>query len=154
MAKKPDDERKTLVRNRRARYDYELEAPLEAGMVLVGSEVKSLREAHASLTDAFCEVRAGELWLMNCQIEPYAWANQFNHEPRRARKLLVHKAELKRLLVKSRDKGFTMIPTEIYVKGGKIKIEIALGKGRKDHEKRDSKREREDQREMDRARGR
>ena len=153
MSKKPDDERKVLVRNRRARYDYELEAPLEAGLVLVGSEVKSLREAHASLTDAFCEVRGGELWLLNAQIEPYKWANQFNHEPRRPRKLLVHKTEIKRLLVKSRDKGFTMIPTEIYVKNGKIKVQISLGKGKKDHEKRDAKREREDEREMDRARG-
>lgn len=142
------------MRNRRARHDFDLEAPFEAGIVLLGSEVKSLREAHASLTDAFCEVRGTELWLINAQIEPYPWANQFNHEPRRARKLLAHRAEIKRLAVKSKDKGFTLIPTEIYVLGGKIKVEVALGKGRKDHEKREAKKEREAEREMDRARGR
>ncbi len=149
-AKKPDD-RKVLVRNRKARHDYALEDAYEAGIVLVGSEVKSLREAAASLVDAFAEVRNGEIWLVNAQINKYPWANQFNHEPMRERKLLLHKSEIKKLISKTREKGFTLIPTEIYLKGGKIKVEIALAKGRKHYEKRDAKREAEDRREMEAA---
>jgi SsrA-binding protein len=149
-AKKSDDH-KVLVRNRKARHDYTLEDTFEAGIVLVGSEVKSLREAAASLVDAFAEVRNGEVWLVNAQINKYPWANQFNHDPMRERKLLLHKSEIKKLTTKTREKGFTLIPTEIYLKAGKIKVEIALAKGKKHYEKRESKREAEDRREMEAA---
>src|SRR5262249_9120110 len=116
-AVKPE-ERKTLVRNRKARHDYAIEDTLEAGIVLLGSEVKSLREGAASLVDAFAEVRGGELWLLNADISKYPWANQFNHEPRRDRKLLAKRQEIRRLDTKVREKGFTLVPLEIYLKNG------------------------------------
>jgi SsrA-binding protein len=148
---KPSPEKKVLVRHRKARHDYEIEATWEAGMALVGSEVKSLREAHAVISDAYAELRGGEVWLVNAKIEPYPWANQFNHEPTRPRKLLLHRQEIHRLSVKLRDTGYTLVPTEIYLKHGKIKIEIGLGRGKKQFEKRDSKRKQEAQREIEAA---
>jgi SsrA-binding protein len=149
--KKKDDERKVLLRNRKARHDFAVDETLETGVVLAGSEVKSLREAKGSLVDAPVDVRGGELWLVNAKIDPYPWANQFNHEPLRARKLLAHRAEIKRLGTKVREKGYTLVPLEVYLKDGKIKVEVALARGKKLYEKRDSKREAEAQREMDRA---
>lgn len=145
------EERKALLRNRKARHDYDIAETLEAGMVLVGSEVKSLRESQGSLADAYGDVRRGELWLINAQINPYPWANQFNHEPIHDRKLLAHRQEIKRLSVKLRDTGYTLVPLEIYLKDGKIKIEIALARGKKQYEKRDTKRAAEARREMDEA---
>jgi SsrA-binding protein len=151
MAKPASAEKKVLVRHRKARHDYEIEATWEAGLALVGSEVKSLRESHAQISDAYAELRHGEVWLVNCKIEPYPWANQFNHEPTRPRKLLLHKQEIHRLAVKMRDTGYTLVPLEIYLKNGKIKIEIALARGKKQYEKRDSKRAQEAQREIEAA---
>jgi SsrA-binding protein len=151
MAKPARDEKKVLVRHRKARHDYEIEATLEAGLALVGSEVKSLRESHAQISDGYAELRHGEVWLVNCKIEPYPWANQFNHEPTRPRKLLLHRQEIHRLSVKMRDTGYTLVPLEIYLKNGKIKIEIALARGKKQFEKRDSKRALEAQREIEAA---
>jgi SsrA-binding protein len=145
----PKDDRKSLVRNRKARHEYAIDSTLECGIVLVGSEVKSLRESHGSLVDAYADVKNGELWLIGLQINPYAWANQFNHEPRRERKLLVHKQELKRLAARTREKGFTLVPLEIYLKNGKIKVEIAVAKGKQEYEKRDAKRTQEARREME-----
>jgi SsrA-binding protein len=146
--KKKDDARKVLLRNRKARHDYAVEDTLETGVALVGSEVKSLREAKGSLVDAHVDVRGGELWLVNAKIDPYPWANQFNHEPLRARKLLAHRAEIKKLGTKVREKGYTLIPLEVYLKEGKIKVEVGLARGKKSYEKRDAKREAEAQREM------
>jgi SsrA-binding protein len=103
------------------------------------------------LLDAFVQLRRGEAWLVSAQIEPYPWANQFNHEPRRDRKLLLHKAEIRRIGQKIRDKGFTLVPLEIYLVNGKIKIEIALARGRKLYEKRQAKKLDEAKREMDRG---
>lgn len=155
MAKAPaKPERKTLVRNRKARHDYEIDGTLEAGLVLCGSEVKSLREAHGSLVDAYAEERRGELWLMNARIDPYAWANQFNHDPLRPRKLLLHKQEIQKLSTKLREKGYTLIPLEIYLKNGKIKIEVGLARGKKQYEKREAKKAQEAEREMQAARRR
>jgi SsrA-binding protein len=148
---KPSDEKKVLVRNRKARHEYQIDATLEAGIVLVGSEVKSLREAQATLVDAHCQVRGGELWLIGAQISPYPWANQFNHEPRRDRKLLAHKHEIKRLASKAREKGYTLIPTEIYLKKGRIKVEVALARGKRQYEKRETTKAKEAQREIDAA---
>jgi len=145
------DEKKVLVRNRKARHEYQVDDTLEAGIVLVGSEVKSLREAQGNLVDAYCTIRDGELWLLQAQISPYPWANQFNHEPRRERKLLARKPEIKRLAAKVREKGYTLIPTEIYLKKGRIKVEVALARGKRQFEKRESKRAAEAQREMEAA---
>ena len=143
------DERKVLLRNRKARHDYEIDETLETGIVLVGSEVKSLREAAGSLVDAYGDVRGGELWLVNAQINKYPWANQFNHEPIHDRKLLAHRQEIKRLATKVREKGYTLVPLEVYVKDGKIKVELALARGRRQYEKRDTKRAEEARREME-----
>ncbi len=145
------EERKTLVRNRKAWHDYEIEDTLEAGIVLLGSEVKSLREGAASLVDAFAEVRGGELWLLNADISKYPWANQFNHEPRRDRKLLVKRQEIRRLETKVREKGFTLVPLELYLKNGRVKVAVALARGRKWVEKRAKKRADDIRREMDRG---
>ena len=142
-------ERKVLLRNRKARHDYEIDETLETGIVLVGSEVKSLREAAGSLVDAYGDVRGGELWLVNAQINKYPWANQFNHEPIHDRKLLAHRQEIKRLATKVREKGYTLVPLEVYVKDGKIKVELALARGRRQYEKRDTKRAEEARREME-----
>ncbi len=143
------DERKVLLRNRKARHDYDIDETLEVGVVLAGSEVKSLREAAGSLVDAFAQVRGGELWLVGAQINKYPWANQFNHEPIHDRKLLAHRQEIKRLVAKVREKSYTLVPLAVYVKNGKIKIELALARGRRQYEKRDSKRAEEARREMD-----
>jgi SsrA-binding protein len=152
--KKPDDERKVLVRNKRARHEYHLEEVLECGIALAGSEVKSLREAHASLTDAFAEVKGGELWLVGLDVSTYSFAHARNHEPRRARKLLAHKQEILRLATKVREKGYTLIPTELYLKKGRVKVEIALGRGKQSFDKREAERKREHEREIEAAIGR
>ena len=146
------DDRKALARNKKARHDYDLDGSLEAGIVLTGSEVKSLRDGQASLVDAHVEARGGELWLVGAQIPPYPFAHGQNHEPRRNRKLLVHKREVRRLETKVREKGVSIIPLEIYAARGLIKVEIALGRGRREYEKRDAQRTKEAQREMDAAR--
>jgi len=144
-------EKKVLVRNRKARHEYAVEDTVEAGLVLLGSEVKSLREAAASLVDAFAEIKGGEAWLIGAQIQPYPWANQFNHDPFRRRKLLLRKQEIKRLGTKVREKGYTIVPLEIYLRGGRIKIELALARGKQRYEKRQAKLEQEARREMEAA---
>lgn len=146
----PDGAR-VLVRNRRALHDYEIEETIEAGAVLVGSEVKSLREAHGNLNDAYAEIRNEEVWLYNATIQEYPWANQFNHEPTRPRKLLLHKREIRRLAIKTQQRGFTLIPLAIYLNEGKIKVELGLAEGKKQYEKREATREAEAQRDIDRA---
>lgn len=146
----PDGAR-VLVRNRRALHDYEIDETIEAGIVLVGSEVKSLREAHGHLNDAYAEIRNDEVWLNNAQIQEYPWANQFNHEPMRPRKLLLHKREIRRLAIKTQQRGFTLIPLAIYLNQGKIKVELGLAEGKKQYEKREATREAEAQRDIDRA---
>lgn len=146
----PDGAR-VLVRNRRALHDYEIEEAIEAGIVLVGSEVKSLREAHGNLNDAYAEIRNEEVWLYNATIQEYPWANQFNHEPTRPRKLLLHKREIRRLAIKTQQRGFTLIPLAIYLNEGKIKVELGLAEGKKQYEKREATREAEAQRDIDRA---
>jgi len=148
---KPDAERKILVRNRKALHDYEISERFEAGLLLVGSEVKSLRESHASIAEGFVEIRGGEAWLVAAQIEEYPWANQFNHEPTRRRKLLLHKQEIVKLAKLSEQKGMTLLPLSIYLKGGTIKLEVAVGRGKKQYEKRESKKTAEAKREIDRA---
>src|SRR5206468_10336296 len=138
-----------LVRNRKARHEYHFEEVHEAGIALVGSEVKSLRDGQATLLDAFAEVRGGELWLIGAQISVYPFAHARNHEPRRDRKLLMHKQEIRRLDGKTREKGWTLVPTEIYVKGGRIKVELALARGKQAHDKREAVRKRDQARELE-----
>jgi SsrA-binding protein len=142
---------KVLVRNRKARHDYAIEETVEAGISLVGSEVKSLRESKASLVDAYAEIRNGEAWLRGAKINEYPWANAFNHDPERVRKLLLHSHEIKKLGVKTEQRGYALIPLAIYLKNGKIKVELGLGVGKRFFEKRHAKREADDKREMDKA---
>jgi len=138
-----------LVRNRRAFYDYQISERVEAGMVLVGSEVKSLREGRASLAEGFAEIRNGEAWLMAVQIKEYPWANQFNHEPLRDRKLLLGKREIHRLAIKTQQRGYTLVPLSIYDRNGKLKVELGLATGKRKYEKREAARAAEAGREID-----
>jgi SsrA-binding protein len=147
---KKDDGRKVLLRNRKARFDYAIDETLETGVVLAGSEVKSLRDGHGSLIDAYADVRGNELWLIGAKVDPYPFANLQNHEPIHDRKLLAHRREIKRLSTKLREKGYTLIPLEVYAKDGKIKVEVGLARGKKQYEKRQATRAAEAQREMDR----
>lgn len=146
------DEGRTLIAsNRRARYDYELLDRFEAGIVLRGPEVKSLRAGRANLSDAFATVRGGELWLLNCHISPYEQAGRENPEPRRERKLLMKRAEIARLGSKIAEKGLTLVAVSLYWKNGRAKVELALARGKRRHDKRQTIRQREERREMDRA---
>ncbi len=133
---------KIITDNRRARFEYFLSEHLEAGLVLTGSEVKSVRSGKVHLTDAYAVVKNNELWLLNAHISPYAAANRENHDPVRPRKLLVHRREISRLLGKTREKGLTLIPLKIYLKKGRIKCELALAKAKKLHDKRETQRRR------------
>ncbi|MBI4511457.1 MAG: SsrA-binding protein SmpB [Deltaproteobacteria bacterium] len=151
MNKAAKEGRKILLRNRKALHDYAIDEQFEAGIVLLGSEVKSLRDSQGSLVDAFAEVRQEELWLVGAKINPYPWANQFNHEPERDRKLLMHKQEIRRLAQKIREKGYTLVPLEIYLSGSKVKVTLALAKGKRLYEKRESKKEAEARREIEAA---
>jgi SsrA-binding protein len=148
---KVDGEIKVLVRNRRALHDYAIEERLEAGLVLLGSEVKSLREARATLTDAHVVLRGGEAWLVNLQINEYPWANRFNHDVKRERKLLLHRRELARLDTRINQRGYTVVPLSLYLKGGRVKAELAVGRGKREYEKRESSRERDARREIEQA---
>jgi SsrA-binding protein len=153
MAKK--GKRKTapgdVATNRQASFRFELLDRLECGVVLTGTEVKSLREGKAQIKDGYALVRDGELWLLNVHIPPYQPASRNNHEPERERKLLVHRRELERLTGKTAERGLTIVPTRIYFKGPHAKVEVALAKGKDFHDKRDSIRERETKREIQRA---
>lgn len=142
---------KVLLRNKRAYYDYDISEKLEAGMSLVGSEVKSLRDQRGSLGEGYVDIRNGEAWLVNATINEYPWANQFNHDPKRQRRLLLHKRELKKLHVKTSQRGFTLVPLSIYLKDGKIKLEIGVARGKRQYEKRDSVKAADAQRDVDRA---
>ena len=140
-----------VATNRQASFRYHLLDKWEAGLVLTGTEVKSLREGKAQIKDGYAALRDGEVWLYNVHIPPYAPASRENHEPERPRKLLMHKREIERLVGKTREKGLTLVPTRIYFKGGRAKVEIALARGKDVGDKRQSIKEREMKREMDRA---
>ena len=145
----PND--RLIARNRKARHDYEVLETLEAGMVLVGSEVKSLRAGRANLTDAWAEVKQGEVFLHNLHISPYEMANRFNHEPTRSRKLLLHTREIRKLIGKTTEKGLTLIPLSLYFKRGRVKVEIGVCKGRKSYDKRAAKAEKDNERRVQQA---
>ena len=151
---KPADKPPTtsVARNKRARHDYHILETWEAGVVLSGTEVKSLRQGKANLTDAYATVRDGEVYLLNLHISPYEQGNQFNHEPTRTRKLLLHRKEIRRLIGGVERQGLTLVPLELFFNPrGKAKVTIALAKGKKQHDKRADERRREDEREMARA---
>lgn len=154
MAKADDDGRKIVASNRKARHNYDIVDTYECGIVLKGSEVKSLRAGQVQLKDAYAEFRGADLWLENMHIAPYQFARGGGHDPERPRKLLLHKYELDRLLGKVNEAGLTLVPLSIYFTHGLAKVEMALGKGRRRYDKRQAIRAREEKREMDRAMGR
>jgi SsrA-binding protein len=140
-----------VATNRQARFRYELLERWETGIALQGSEVKSLRDGKANLKDAYALVRDGEIWLHNVHIAPYAPAAGDGHEPERPRKLLMHKEEIERLIGKTQERGLTLVPTRIYFSGSRAKVELALARGKEQRDKRETIREREQSREMERA---
>ena len=142
----------SIARNRRARHDYHILDVFEAGLVLTGTEVKSLRDGKANIGDAYGVVKNGELWLLNMHVSAYDKGGYANHEPDRTRKLLLHRKEIRRLIGAVDREGLTLVPLEVYFKNGVAKVALALGKGKKAHDKRDSIKEREAEREMARAR--
>jgi SsrA-binding protein len=147
-----DSGTKNITRNRKAFHDYFVTETWEAGIMLVGSEVKSLREGKINLGDAFGRFERGELWLYKAHISPYTQANKQNHEPERVRKLLLHKRELHRMQGKAQEAGYTLIPLSMYFKDGRVKVELGLCKGKKLYDKREDLRKKDHAREMDRAR--
>ena len=144
--------KKIIAVNRRARYDYFIEDEYEAGMVLTGTEVKSLRLGKANIKDSYARVVNGEVFVYQLHIGPYPFAYYGNHEPLRTRKLLLHKQEIKRLYSKVNEKGHTLVPLKLYFVGGKVKLSIALVKGKRQYDKRDAIKRRDEKRDLDRAR--
>jgi SsrA-binding protein len=145
------DEPVIVARNKRARHDYHIIQTWEAGLVLTGTEVKSLRNGRANLTDAYAIVNGSEIFLLNLHISHYEQGNQFNHEPTRTRKLLLHRKEILRMIGSVEREGLTLIPLDLYFKRGVAKVTLALGKGKKQHDKREDMKKRDDEREMARA---
>jgi SsrA-binding protein len=145
------DKNKDLVSNRKAFHDYEILETFEAGMVLKGTEIKSLRTHDASLQEAYVRVMEGQIWLIGSYIAPYKFGNIYNHEERRNRKLLMHTREIRRLKEAAQEKGLAIVPLAIYLKKGKAKLKIGLGRGKKHHDKRAAIKSKEEKRRMDRA---
>jgi SsrA-binding protein len=137
--------------NRQARHNYFIDETYEAGLVLLGSEVKSLRDGKANLVDSYAQIRHGEAFLLNMHISPYAGANQFNHEPTRTRKLLLHGREIERLTGKTKERGLTLIPLKVYFKNGRAKVELGLARGKKLYDKRETLRRKVAEREVERS---
>ena len=149
-----EEGQKLVAQNKKARHDYDIQDTFEAGIVLTGTEVKSLRQGRCSLTDGFADVRDGEVWLIGVHIPEYTEGTWTNHAPRRARKLLLHKGEILRLIGKTREGGVSLVPLQLYFSGGRAKVEIALARGRKAHDKRQVLAERDAQKEIRNAMGR
>jgi SsrA-binding protein len=142
---------KLIVDNRRARHDYHLLDRLEAGLVLTGTEVKSLRAGRATLGQAFAEIRDGEAWLVGANIATYEQGNTANHDPDRPRKLLLHGRELARLIGQTKERGLTLVPTRLYFKNGRVKVELALARGKEQRDKRRDLAKRDADRQIERA---
>ena len=142
---------RVVARNRRARHEYHVLQTWEAGLVLQGTEVKSLRDGKATLADAYARMDGGELWLYNMHVSPYEAGNRFNHDPLRRRKLLMHRSELRRLVGEVEQKGLTLVPLDVHFSGGVAKVDLALVRGKKLHDKRDTLRERAVARDMERG---
>lgn len=139
------------IENRKARHDYHIEETFEAGIVLQGTEVKSLRAGQANLKESFARIKDNEVYLVNMHISPYEQGNQFNHEPTRERKLLMHKSEIRKLIGKTKEKGLTLVPLKVYFTRGKVKVELALAKGKNLYDKRHDMATKDAKREMERA---
>ncbi|RQD76446.1 MAG: SsrA-binding protein SmpB [Candidatus Syntrophonatronum acetioxidans] len=142
---------KIFANNRKARHDFHIEEVFEAGIALQGTEVKSIREGRANLKDSYARVEKGELFLYNMHISPYDQGNIFNHDPLRTRKLLMHKREIKRLIGLTKEKGYTLVPLRLYLKNGKIKVELGLAKGKRQYDKRKALKEKTVDREIEKA---
>lgn len=149
MAKKHDD--KVLAQNKKSSHDYFIEDTMEAGLVLQGTEIKSIRNGRVQLKDAFIRIRNNEAWISNMHISPYEQGNRFNHDPLRVRKLLLHKKQISELIGKTKRDGYTIVPLKMYVKNGYAKVLIGLGKGKKDYDKRSDMKKKEAKREIERA---
>lgn len=148
---KAQDGEKIICRNRRAFHDYDILDRLECGLVLTGTEVKSLRQGKASLEDAYARLEDGELWLLGADIPEYAQGTHANHHPKRPRKLLLHRDEINKFAGKATQRGYTLVPLRLYFRGGKAKVELAVAKGKKLHDKRETLKESEAAREIKRA---
>jgi SsrA-binding protein len=146
--------RKVIAQNRKARHDYSILDTYEAGIALTGTEVKSLRAGRASLVDGYASIKDGEVWLSGIHIAEYTQGTWTNHEPRRTRKLLLHRAEIERLIGKIRESGLTLVPLQMYFSDGKVKVEIALARGKRTYDKRQDMARRDADREISRAAGR
>jgi SsrA-binding protein len=147
----PDAEHKNICRNRKASHEFEVFDTLECGMVLTGTEVKSLREGGGRLDEAYAKIEAGELWLIGCEIAEYARGTYANHKPKRTRKLLIHKQELRKFAGKASQQGFTLVPLRMYFKEGRAKLELAVARGKKMYDKRQDKKKAEAQRAIQQA---
>lgn len=143
---------KLIATNKKARHNYEIESEYEAGIILAGSEVKSIREGRVSFQDAYADIKNGELFLRQLHITPYKYAHESNHEPLRTRKLLLHRYEIKKLLSKIKERGYTLVPLKIYFKNSKIKVLIGLGRGKKLYDKRETIKKKDMKRDLDRER--
>ena len=144
------ERRKVVAQNRKARHDYFIEGTLEAGIVLSGTEVKSVRQGKSSLAESYAEIVDGEAFILGMHISPYEQGNIFNKDPTRDRKLLLHRREIDKLWAQTRQKGMTVVPLQVYLKGGLVKVELGVARGKKTHDKRDGIAEREARREIDR----
>jgi len=142
---------KIICRNKRAFHEYEIHDTLECGVVLTGTEVKSLRDGHSSLEDAYAKVEGGEVWLIGSDIPEYAMGNRMNHKPKRSRKLLLHRSEIDKFVGKASQRGFTLVPLKMYFKNGIAKVELAVARGKQQHDKREAQKKAEAQREIKRA---
>jgi len=151
VSKKPADAIRVIATNRKATHDFRIHEKLEAGIALVGSEVKSLREAKVTIADGWVEIRKGQAYVHGIQINEYAQANRWQHDVSRVRKLLLHRREIDKLGAKTTIQGYTLIPLGLYFKGARVKVELALVTHKKQHDKRAAKREADDKREIDRA---
>ncbi len=143
---------KIIANNKKARHNYYIETEYEAGIVLVGTEVKSIREGRVSFKDAYADIKNGEVFLRKLHISPYTFAYNSNHETLRTRKLLLHKHEIKKLIGKIKERGYTLIPLKIYMKNNKVKVQIGLGRGKKLYDKRDTIKQKDMKRDLDRDR--
>ncbi|NEQ49376.1 MAG: SsrA-binding protein SmpB [Leptolyngbya sp. SIO3F4] len=145
----PSDGFKVMADNRQARFTYEILDSYEAGIALKGTEVKSIRAGKVNLRDGYAQVKNGEVWLLNVHISPHDMTNQaYNHEPRRPRRLLLHKAEIRKLIGKVEEKGLTLVPLKLYLKKGRVKVNIAIGRGKKLHDKRESLKQKQEKRDI------
>jgi SsrA-binding protein len=155
MARSPKDEKeegvKLIARNKRAFHDYHIFDRLECGLVLTGTEVKSLREGNASLEDAYAKIEEGEVWLIGSDIPEYSMGNRMNHKPKRSRKLLLHRREIGKFAGKASERGFTLVPLRMYFRRGRAKIELAIARGKQHHDKRQDLKKTEAERDIRRA---